>query len=630
MAASRARLEEAVRRLRAGDAAGAEAALASVLASAPDDEDARHLLGLVFLRRGRAAEACAEIEAAVARRPEVALFRANLGRALAAAGRLAAAEAALRGALAIAPDEADLHYDLGLVLARRGRTGEAAASCRAAIRADPRHAEAHNNLGIALAALGEMEEAEQCYRSALRHAPGLAAAATNLGALLCRLGRWEEAEAALRRALALAPDSPAALNSLGTALAALGAVKGAVSGADREAERCYRRALALHPGYEEAHNNLGTLLDSEGRFAEAEESLRAALRLRPDYPEAASNLGNVLVALGRPGEAEAFYLAALRLRPGEAETEYDLGLARLAAGRFRAGWAGYERRWDRRGAARREFRAPLWDGEEIGARTLLVHAEQGLGDTIQFCRFVPLLRAERIIFEVPPPLVRLLSSLAGGARIIPRGDRLPCFDLHCPLMSLPHRFGTTLATIPAVVPYLAADRAATARWSARLAVRPGLKAGLVWAGNPEFAADARRSLDPVLLAPLLALPGITFVSLQCGAEHVPPPLLDWAAELGDFADTAALVAALDLVISVDTAVAHLAGALGKPVWLLNRFDSCWRWLRDRRESPWYPTLCQFRQARPGDWRGVIEAVGRALAPAPQSGRAALGFRCVAS
>ncbi len=617
MPAPRAHLEEAARRLRAGDAAGAEARLETILAAAPGDPDALHLLGLAAHRGGRHAEACAAIEAAVARRPKVALYRANLGRALAAAGRLPEAQAALGTALAACPADADLHYDLALVLARSGRTAEAAARYRAAIALAPAdapiRAEAHNNLGAALAALGETDEAEAAYRAALRLAPTHPAAHANLGALLCRLGRFAEAETALRRALAASPDFPAALNSLGTALAALGR--------PAEAESCYRRALALDPTYAEPHNNLGTLLHSAGRFAEAEQALRRALALDPAHPEAHTNLGNVLAALGHLPKSVAAHRISLRLRPAEPETEYNLGVALLSAGRLRQGWAGYERRWDRRGAARRDLPGPLWTGDALGGRRILVHAEQGIGDTIQFCRFLPLLNSPHLILEVPPPLFRLLSAQRLAAQIIPRGDPLPPFDLHCPLMSLPHRLGTTLETIPPA-PYLAADPALAADWAARLSPLAclkgaGLKIGLAWAGNPDYAADSRRSLDPALLAPLLALPNFSFVSLQPTAS--PPPPIFQPPGLADFADTAALIAALDLVIAVDTAVAHLGAALGKPVWLLNRFDACWRWLRARADSPWYPTLRQFRQESPGDWHGVIAAVRAALAPTAHPG-----------
>ena len=617
MPTPRAQLEDAARRLRAGDAEGAEARLKTILRTAPEDPDALHLLGLAAHRAGRHAEACAAIEAAVARRPDAALYRANLGRALAAAGRLPEAAAALGTALTARPADADLHYDLGLVLARAGRSAEAAARYRAAIALAPARADSHNNLGAALAALGESDEAEASYRAAIAlaptHAPIYAQAHANLGALLCRLGRFAEAESALRRALEVAPDFPAALNSLGTALAALNR--------PAEAEVALRRALALDPTYPEPHNNLGTLHFSAGRFAEAEAALRRALAIDPAHAEAHTNLGNVLAALGRLRLSIAAHHASLRLRPAEPEAEYNLGTALLSAGRLRAGWAGYERRWDRRGAARRDLAAPLWTGDAIGRRRILVHAEQGIGDTIQFCRFLPLLPARHIILEVPPPLLRLLSTQQHlAAHIIPhvvaRGDPLPRFDLHCPLMSLPHRLGTTLATIPPA-PYLAADPALVSRWTAHLASLARLKGagpkiGLAWAGNPDYAADSRRSLPPALLAPLLTLPNFSFVSLQPGAASPPPPIHPTPG-LADFADTAALIAALDLVISVDTAVAHLGAALGKPVWLLNRFDSCWRWLRDHTDSPWYGTLRQFRQPRPGDWHSVIEAVRATLA-----------------
>jgi Flp pilus assembly protein TadD len=604
-------LEQAVARLRTGDLAGAEARLKAVLDAVPGDADARHLLGLVAFRRGRYEEACEAIGAAVALRPDVALYRGNLGRARAAAGRLEEAEEALGAAIACEPGHADFHYDLGLVRARRGRTEEAVACYRAAIAREPAHAEAHNNLGSALASLGRRDEAEASYRAAIGHDPGLAEAEANLGGLLCRIARWDEAEAALRRALELAPDFPEALNSLGTALMARRAFG--------EAEACLRRALALAPDYAEAYNNLGALLHAMGRFDEAEAALGKALGLRPEYAEAMTNLGNALVALGRLGEAETTLRAALRLRPGEAETEYSLGVALLAGGRLREGWAGFERRWERRGAEARALPAPAWNGEELGGRVLLVHAEQGLGDTIQFCRFLPTLGAGRVILEAPRPLVRLLSGLGGAARVIARGEALPRFDVYCPLMSLPRRLETALETIPTRVPYLAADGAAVARWAERLLSFAGLKIGLVWAGNPEFAADSRRSIDPRLLTPLLQVPGATFISLQHGERAPALPIPGWMGEVEDFSDTAALLSALDLVIAVDTAVVHLAGALGKPVWLLNRFDTCWRWLRGRPDSPWYPTLRQFRQARPGDWESVISAVRWALQKAVTHG-----------
>jgi hypothetical protein len=296
-------------------------------------------------------------------------------------------------------------------------------------------------------------------------------------------------------------------------------------------------------------------------------------------------------------------------------------------GRFEEGWKEFEWRWKTKqtSGGLRDFSAPLWSGEPIGDRVILLHAEQGLGDTLQFCRYVPLIASgARVVLEVQAPLVRLLSRLPGIMEIVARGDNLPSFDLHCPLLSLPRALGTTLETIPAATPYLAADPARAANWRDRLTGLDGLRVGLVWAGGQRLAqqniaAGRRRSIALDTMAPLGGVSAVSFISLQKGepaAQTTNPPrgmaLHDFTADLHDFEDTAALVTNLDLVISVDTAVAHLAGALGKPVWLLNRFDTDWRWLLNRDDSPWYPTLRQFRQPSPGDWNTVIHDARVAL------------------
>jgi hypothetical protein len=300
-------------------------------------------------------------------------------------------------------------------------------------------------------------------------------------------------------------------------------------------------------------------------------------------------------------------------------------MALLAKGGMAAGWREYEWRWETplMAPARRNFPQLPWDGAPL-AKTLLIHAEQGFGDTLQFCRYAPLAAARglRVILEVQRPLVRLLRCLPGIAAVIARGETLPAFDLHAPLLSLPRIFGTILETIPGATPYLSADGAAVEAMRARLTTIPnqGLRVGLVWAGNsyrnlPGMAAtDRRRSIPPENLAPLLAVPGVHFISLQKDGPPAPAAfgLTDLMAEVTDFADTAALISQLDLVISVDTAVAHLAGALGKPVWLLNRFDSEWRWLTGRADSPWYAEMTIFRQTGPGNWDSVIAEVARAL------------------
>ena len=416
--------------------------------------------------------------------------------------------------------------------------------------------------------------------------PGYAVAHANLGCALFSLGRFEEAEARHEAALRLEPDYPDALSNLGNALLA------------------------------------------QGRFEEAVAAFRAALRLRPDYAEAHANLGAALRDTGDIPEALLHCEAAIELQPGRPDARFNRALALLTAGRYAEGWAEHEHRLALPHYPRRDLGCPQWQGEPLAGRRILLHAEQGLGDTLQFVRYAPLVAARggRVILEVQKPLVGLLARMEGVAEVVACGEELPGFDLHCPLMSLPHAFGTTIETIPACAPYLAPDPDLVARWAALLPSSMGKRVGLVWAGSPRaneprnHYADRRRSLHLRSLAPLAAIPGVEFVSLQLGpraAEAQSPPagmaVLDLTAGIADFDDTAALVAGLDLVIAVDTSVAHLAGALGKPVWLLSRFDACWRWLAGREDSPWYPGLRLFRQERPGEWGPVIARVAAELA-----------------
>ncbi|MGO8866345.1 MAG: tetratricopeptide repeat protein [Alphaproteobacteria bacterium] len=501
---------------------------------------------------------------------------------------------------------------------REGRLAEAEQLYRAILEADHDHIDSLHNLGAVCLQQGKHVEAVKLLRETLRLKPDHVDAHNNLGAALRDLGRFEEAEAFLRGALRLKPDHPEAHHNLGVTLKDLGGLT--------EAEASIREALRLKPVYPKALNSLGAVHGDQGRPAEAEACYREALRLDPDYAEPHHNLGNALRDLGRLPEAENSYRKALSLKPDDPGWRSNLGMLLLLAGRLEEGWHEYEwRRSTKQWPAR--FTQPLWEGEAIGERVLLLYAEQGFGDTIQFCRYAPLIPSKaRVILEVPRPIVRLLSSLEGVDQIVVEGDPLPPFDLHCPLLSLPRAFGTTLETIPAKVPYLAADAASVSAWRRRLEELPGLRVGLVWAGSARKsrpganAIDRRRSITLDDFGGLASVPGVSFVSLQKGEPasqtRSPPPGLaihDWTEELGDFADTAALVEALDLVITVDTAAVHLAGALAKPVWLLNRFDTCWRWLLGRDDSPWYPTLRQFRQLEPGDWGSVLSEVRAALA-----------------
>ncbi len=434
---------------------------------------------------------------------------------------------------------------------------------------------------------GRLAEAAEGYRAALTREPGRAELHFVLGQVLCGLEQLEPAVRHFQESHRLRPDLPEAAIQLCTEIEARGDAATAIA--------LLRGMVERNPQDAGAWVNLGILLARQRDFAPALDAYRRATAVAPDFALAHYNAARLHLVTG--DLAQGWAKAEWRLRLDRAE--------RLPPG----------------------FNQPRWTGAPL-AGTLLLHAEQGFGDTIQFCRYVPLAaRRARILLSVPPPLVRLLSRLEGVAEFVQPGRPIPDFAQYCSLMSLPHVFGTTLATIPAEIPYLTAEPAAIESWRQRLAGLTRLKVGLVWAGGaaqpdrPDAArADARRSLALAALAPLAGL--ADFVSLQKGppAAQIPPAglvLHDFTAELKDFADTAALIEALDLVISVDTAVAHLAGALGKPVWLLNRYDTCWRWLLGRDDSPWYPSLRQFRQPSPDDWGPVIAAVAAALAAIPR-------------
>jgi tetratricopeptide (TPR) repeat protein len=432
-------------------------------------------------------------------------------------------------------------------------------------------------------------------------------------------GRFDEAAAGYRRASVLAPHDPRIHRNLGNALMRLGRPD--------EAAVAYQQAIQLAPDHPGTHFNLGRALLDLGRVSEAAQAFRNEAVLAPNDADTYLNLGCALEFEGRLTDAIAAYRRGIELRPETASAHVSLGLALLRTGELAAGWAAYERRWQTPVmiASYRTFPQPRWHGEAAPGRRLLVHIEGGFGDTLQFCRFGRRLaeaRGLKVITEVQKPLVRLLRGVTGIGQIAVAGEDLPPFDLHCPAQSMPFALGTTIDTIPSAPSYVTADAALRAEWRVRLAatVPPGLRVGLAWAGEayshaPAFAAiDRRRSMDPRYLAPVFDLRGVRFVSLQKGGPPAPSgfPLIEVMQDVEDFADTAALMANLDLVIAVDTAVVHLAGAIGTPVWLLNRFDSCWRWIRGRRDSPWYPSLRLYRQPQPGDWGSVMAEVTRDL------------------
>ncbi len=556
----------------------ARAASLRMIRTRPDDAHAHKLLALAEWLGGDVEAGLSRIRAAMVLRPDDADGLTHQGQMFGAQGKALDALLLFRRAAVLRPWDAETLYRMGVGLGDAGEGNAAAGAYLMALICRPDHGEALNNLGVIIKDLGNLDQAATLFRWSTAAVPAYAPPSNNLGLCHVALGRIAE------------------------------------GGVD------YRRALALEPNHADAANNLGVVSSLLGDFHGAERWCRRALALRPHYPAACNNLGNALKDQGRLDEAIAAYEQAIR-QGGSADHRHNMALAVLATGRLREGLALYEERWDSdqlRGGVR-AFAKPRWNGEP-GTGVLLLHAEQGFGDTLQFCRYAPLAAARgwRVILEVPKPLVRLMGSLAGVERIVASGDPLPDFDVQCPMMSLPFAFGTDWDTIPAELPYLSPDPADVAKWEARLAeLGPGLRVGLVWAGNARRhstdlnATDRRRSMSPDRLAPLEELDGVHLISLQKEGE-APFAVHDWMEECADFADSAALVAGLDLVIGVDTAVIHLAGAIGKPVWMLNRFDSCWRWLREGETSPWYPAMRIYRQPSPGAWAEVMEAVSSDL------------------
>ena len=591
------------------------------IALAPGSADAHGNRGNALQTLGRLTEALESYDRAIALKPDHALACNNRGSTLQKLGRREEALTSFDRAVALAPDYSISHYHRANVLATLGRLDEALVALDRAIALRSDYAEAHDGRGNVLHALGRLPEALASFDRAIQLEPGQAISHSNRSNALRELRRPAEALESCDRALALGPDCVEAHNNRGNALQALGR--------PLEALASFDRAIALDPAYATAYSNRGNALQTLGRAAEAVESCDRAIALEPDGFRAHNNRGIALHALGRLAEATVSYDRAIELQPDFANAHWNQSLCRLLMGDFEMGWKEYESRWQPACDAPRplHFPRPLWLGkEDLRGRTILLHAEQGLGDTLQFVRYAPLVArlGARVLLLCQSPLRSLFSGMEGVTAVYDSIDALPNFDCHCPLLSLPLAFKTDLARIPAAIPYLYADPARAGYWKERLA-GDALKVGLVWAGSPRDddlnakLVDRRRSMSLAQFAPLAGVPGVRFVSLQKGppaeqAGHPPArmTLADYTGELNDFADTAGLVSGLDLVISVDTSVVHLAGGMGKPVWVLSRFDCCWRWLLDRDDSPWYPSARLFRQGSPGDWATVVERVAEAL------------------
>ncbi len=589
-----AKLQSAVALHQRGDLYAASRLYEEILSVQPRHADALHLLGVIAAVSGDAQRAVDLIDQALQVQPRSPTALNNRGAARRELGHWAAAIEDFDRAIALKQDYADAHYNRANVLKDMGNREAALDSYERALAWRPDYPEAWSNRGIVLADLRRREEAVGSYQRAIQLRPGFTEAHYNCGIALCELRRWDQALA------------------------------------------CFDRAIQLDSTHVGAHASRAVTLDALQRREEALASCERALELDPKRAVAHCNRANLLLAMQRVSEALESYDRAVTLDPDSASIHFNRAMGRLLAGDFVGGWADYEWRWRDTTSwvsqQRRSYAEPRWLGEEsLAGKSILLYCEQGYGDTLQFCRYAAPLaaRGARVILEVPRALFGLLQSLTGVAQLVEHGERLPPFDFHSPLMSLPFALKTSLVDVPSDVPYLAPSEDRRRLWRERIGhrgtdARP-MRVGLTWSGGhrpeqPELWAVNERRNVPLAAFEAFGRSDIEFYSLQLGdparGELAAltargwrgPALADFTPLIRDFADTAALINELNLVITVDTSTAHLAGALGKPVWILNRFDTCWRWMLERQDSPWYPTACIYRQRRPGDWSEVLDRV----------------------
>lgn len=544
-----------------------------------------------------------------------ALFRAGL--ALHQRGQLAQALEVYHQVLGLQARHFDTLYMLGVLAGQTGNSAQAVQWIDKAIEIDPNYASAYSNRGNALNDLKQHQAAIDSYNQAIAIKPDHVDAYYNRGLALYELKQYQAAIDSYDKAVALRPGHAQACYNRGLALYQLKQYQAAIDS--------YRQATAIRPEHAQAYYNLGLAFAELKQHQAALDSYDQAIAIKPDYVEAYSNRGSILSDLGLNQAALDSYDHAIALRPDDAEGHWNQSLCHLQMGAFEPGWAKYEWRWKTDKIEsfkdKRDFPQPLWLGQEpLLGKTILLHSEQGLGDTLQFCRYAKLVRdlGASVILEVQRPLLTLLAQLDGVTALLATDERPPAFHYHCPMLSLPLAFGTKLDTIPAPDAYLRSAPDKVRQWKARLGDLDKPCVGLVWRGNPKHKNDANRS---IALSDLTRfLPGhLRYVSLQKELgeadmdslkEH--PEILHCEDELKDFSDTAALCELVDVVISVDTSVAHLAGALGKPVWIVLPFNPDWRWLLDRSDSPWYRSARLYRQTAPGDWAGVLGRVAADL------------------
>ncbi len=572
------------------------------------------MLGVLFLDRGELEAAERQIARALRIGPNVAAAHNNRGIALKELDRFEEALDSYDRAIALKSDYAEAFNNRGVVLKRLGRLADALISYDKAIELNPSYTDALNNRGNVLMDLDRGEDALASYDRAIALKPNYGEAFNNRGAALLSLGRVEEALKSCQTALALKTAHAGAFCNIGIIYQTLMRYEDALAS--------YDKAIALNPAYAQAFNNRGNALRRLGRQREAVASFDRAIAIHPDET-AYNNRGNAFAQLLRLDEAEIDYGKALSLRPDYPEASVNLAYVKLIQGRMAEGWEDYEKRWMKKDFQhqRPNLDAPRWTGDDIRGRSILVHDEQGLGDIIQFSRYVPLLadRGAKVTFLVPAKLEKLLNTLPGSVPIVTSIRPEDKFDVQCPLLSLPRCFNTDLTNIPAPVPYLAADPERCSVWRAKIGTH-GFRIGVCWHSKPNIP---ERSFPLRELHRLSQKPGVRLISLQKEygldqLQSLPPGMTveDFTAELDSgpdaFLDTAALMMQLDLIVTSDTSIAHLAGALGRPVWIALAFSSEWRWLLGRSDSVWYPTVRLFRQEKAADWGPVFERMAAAL------------------
>ncbi|HTK84641.1 MAG TPA: tetratricopeptide repeat protein [Patescibacteria group bacterium] len=635
--------DEAVRLHQAGRLAEAGNLYRQILSVEPQHADSLHLLGLVAYAGGRADIAAELIAQAIQVNHKASVYHNNLGLALQQMGRLDDAVASYNRALALAPKDPETLNNLGVALQAQGKFDQALEKYAQALVQRPDYVSAHYNRGNCLRSAGDPVGAVAAYRQALAIQPDYPEALNNLATVLKDHGEYVEAAACCEKALTIKPGHVESMVNLGSIFKELKEPGRALEYYDRaltqrpgyidalnnkglalidlsrfdEAIECFDQAIAAAPNRAEIYNNLAAAFDEKGEYKTSFEKYQQALALMPDCPESYYGLGNLARKQGRIDEAVDYYSRAIALRPGYAEAHWNMAFLLLLKGDLIPGWRESEWRWRRKNMKMHGFAGPAWDGGDLTGKTILLHCEQGLGDSIQFIRYAAFVKRKggTVLLSCPPVLKKLFIGVSGIDEIFTDPKNLPKYDVQAPLLSLPGMVGTTLETIPSSKYYLKADEGRGDFWRQKLSNLIGLKVGIVWRGNPQHLNDRNRSMRPEQFAAFANLPGVAIVNLQKDARSdeiaalgVGKSFLNAGPELGDFSDTAALVSCLDLVISVDTSVCHLAGALGVPVWTLVAHEPDWRWLLGRADTPWYPSMRLYRQPAAGDWASVAAAV----------------------